>query len=105
MKTLSDVSQPSLGVDGDHNERFETPPLSPMFSGGDGSHASASTKSKTCPSFHQKGPGMETHWEESTRREGKLSARRHHEYRYSLTMERMKFRSGRDVRRADILLV
>ncbi|XP_066903218.1 protein unc-79 homolog isoform X4 [Halyomorpha halys] len=78
-----DVSQPSLGVDGDHNDRFETPPLSPMFSGGDGSHASASTKSKTCPSFQSKGPGMETHWEETTHRDGKLSSRRHPEYSYS----------------------
>ncbi|KAF6204812.1 hypothetical protein GE061_018974 [Apolygus lucorum] len=85
-----DVSQPSLGVDGDHHERFETPPLSPMYSGGNGSLTNVSLKGKGCSSFTSKGPGsMETHWEEETvhRREGKLSIRRHPEYSYSTEAE------------------
>ncbi|XP_024081973.1 protein unc-79 homolog isoform X2 [Cimex lectularius] len=83
-----DVSQPSLGVDGDHNERYETPPLSPMYSGGNGSHVS-SIKTKGCGSLYQKAPGsMETHWEEDINEgEGKLSTRRFPEYSYSTEAE------------------
>ncbi|XP_073986418.1 UNC-79 domain-containing protein isoform X3 [Rhodnius prolixus] len=87
-----DVSQPSLGINGDHNERYETPPLSPMYSGGNGSHPSISNKSKGCSGFHQKTTSsMETHWEEDTthssHHEGKLSIRRHPEYSYSTEAE------------------
>lgn len=63
-----DVSQPSLGVEGEHGgERVETPPLSPMYSGADSTgHVSVTTsKGKVTAVFHQKSPGsMETHWEE-----------------------------------------
>ncbi|XP_039288508.1 protein unc-79 homolog isoform X2 [Nilaparvata lugens] len=61
-----DVSQPSLGVDGEGGgggDKMETPPLSPMYSG-DGAHA---PKGKTTAMYHQKSPGsMETHWEEDS---------------------------------------
>ncbi|RZF46360.1 hypothetical protein LSTR_LSTR011144 [Laodelphax striatellus] len=67
-----DVSQPSLGVEGGEHgggggggDKFETPPLSPMYSG-DGV-ATPACKGKTTAIYHQKSPGsMETHWEEDS---------------------------------------
>uniref|UniRef100_A0A1B6C403 Protein unc-79 homolog n=1 Tax=Clastoptera arizonana TaxID=38151 RepID=A0A1B6C403_9HEMI len=61
-----DVSQPSLGVDGDHSgDRLETPPLSPMYSGADGHVSVTTSKGKVSAVYHQKSPtSMETHWEE-----------------------------------------
>nr|CAD7255823.1 unnamed protein product [Timema shepardi] len=65
-----DVSQPSLGGDAEHSggggEKFETPPLSPLYTGnGGGSHVSVSTKGgKMQAMYHQKSASMETHWEE-----------------------------------------
>ncbi|XP_069685618.1 protein unc-79 homolog isoform X4 [Periplaneta americana] len=71
-----DVSQPSLGGDAEHSvggigtsEKFETPPLSPLYTGDGSSHVSVSTKAgKMQAMYHQKssaGGGMETHWEEA----------------------------------------
>nr|CAD7404600.1 unnamed protein product [Timema poppensis] len=66
----TDVSQPSLGGDAEHSggggEKFETPPLSPLYTGnGGGSHVSVSTKGgKMQAMYHQKSASMETHWEE-----------------------------------------
>ncbi|KAJ9575224.1 hypothetical protein L9F63_025823, partial [Diploptera punctata] len=75
-----DVSQPSLGGDAEHSvggagsgggggtatDRFETPPLSPLYTGDGSSHVSVSTKAgKVQALYHQKSTGgMETHWEE-----------------------------------------
>ncbi|KAG8292807.1 Protein unc-79 [Homalodisca vitripennis] len=84
-----DVSQPSLGVEGEHGPRegVETPPLSPMYSGGDGSgHVSVSTcRGKTSAVYHQKSPGsMETHWEEDVH---SLKGKRNLEAGYSTEAE------------------
>ncbi|XP_063244249.1 protein unc-79 homolog [Bacillus rossius redtenbacheri] len=68
-----DVSQPSLGGEAEHSggggggaDKFETPPLSPLYSGDGSAHVSVSTKGgKMTAMFHQKSGGsMETHWEE-----------------------------------------
>ncbi|XP_052119474.1 protein unc-79 homolog isoform X4 [Frankliniella occidentalis] len=70
-----DVSQPSLGADGERGsdkDRMETPPLSPMYAGVDPMgliHSSGKT-GKHQALFHQKSPGigpgasLETHLEE-----------------------------------------
>lgn len=67
---VADVSQPSLGVEGEAahggREGLDTPPLSPMYSGVDSSSLSVTPgRSKPSASFLQKSAGtMETHWEE-----------------------------------------
>ena len=70
-----DVSQPSLGADGERSsdkDRMETPPLSPMYTGVDpiGLIHSSGKTGKHQALFHQKSPGvgpgasLETHLEE-----------------------------------------
>ncbi|XP_021924860.1 protein unc-79 homolog isoform X4 [Zootermopsis nevadensis] len=77
-----DVSQPSLGGDAEHStggvgasDRFETPPLTPLYSGDGGSHVLVSTKAgKVQATYYQKsssGSGMEIHWEETAQPETK----------------------------------
>lgn len=64
---VPDVSQPSLGVNGDHVSKdcMDTPPLSPMYSGADVSGQVSTARGKASVVFHPKSPGcMETHWEE-----------------------------------------
>jgi hypothetical protein len=94
-----DVSQPSLGGDAEHSgggggagaaDRFETPPLTPLYAGDGGSHALVSTKAvKVQATYHSKcsvGSGMEIHWEETAQPETKTKPhleRRMPESRYS----------------------
>jgi hypothetical protein len=80
-----DVSQPSLGGEAEHSggggggtgaaDKFDTPPLTPLYSGDGGSHVSVSCKtSKIQATYHQKssaGSGMEIHWEETAQPESK----------------------------------
>lgn len=76
-----DVSQPSLGGEAEHSggggggtgaaDKFDTPPLTPLYSGNGGSHVSASCKMskfhvQDCP-----GSGMEIHWVKTSRPESK----------------------------------
>lgn len=80
-----DLSQPSLGGEVEHSgggggvtgtaDKFDTPPLTPLYSGDGGSHVSVSCKtSKIQATYHQKsstGSGMEIHWEETAQSESK----------------------------------
>ena len=90
---VSDVSQPSLGGEPDHSvggtgsgggggtaDRFETPPLSPLYTGDGSSHVSVSTKAgKVQALYHQKSTGgMETHWEEVPHTEA-VKTKPHHD--------------------------
>lgn len=69
LTDFSDVSQPSLGPETDHQERT-TPPLSPMYSS-DGQSAQISASSRGSKvqviAYSQavSKTGMETHWEEA----------------------------------------
>lgn len=67
FKLFTDVSQPSLGTDNDQMDRINTPPLSPMYTGGESGQISVNSKGgKVQVVYHQKQyPAMETHWEES----------------------------------------
>ncbi|XP_031336357.1 protein unc-79 homolog [Photinus pyralis] len=62
-----DVSQPSLGIDNEH-ERLMTPPLSPMYSlDGQSGHISLNSKGGKMQVIYAKPSSttsMETHWEE-----------------------------------------
>ncbi|KAK4872146.1 hypothetical protein RN001_016270 [Aquatica leii] len=62
-----DVSQPSLGIENDH-ERLMTPPLSPMYSlDGQSGHISLNSKGGKMQVMYAKPSStasMETHWEE-----------------------------------------
>lgn len=62
-----DVSQPSLGTDNDQMDRINTPPLSPIYTGGETAQISVNSKGgKVQVVYHQKQyPAMETHWEET----------------------------------------
>lgn len=75
FSAVLDVSQPSLGADGERSsdkDRMETPPLSPMYTGVDpiGLIHSSGKTGKHQALFHQKSPGvgpgasLETHLEE-----------------------------------------
>ncbi|XP_054270817.1 protein unc-79 homolog isoform X2 [Macrosteles quadrilineatus] len=78
-----DVSQPSLGVEGEHGG-MDTPPLSPMYSGADVT-GHVTSRGKTSAVYHQKSPSsMETHWEEDVH---SLKGKRHLEAGYSTEAE------------------
>lgn len=82
----ADVSQPSLGADGERGsdkDRMETPPLSPMYAGVDPIGLIHSAKTgKHQALFHQKSPGvgpgasLETHLEEDDSAAGSQETKR-----------------------------
>lgn len=61
---MSDVSQPSLGIENEHGDRMTTPPLSPMYSSDGQTIHHARSKSQSLYGKPSSGTSMETHWEE-----------------------------------------
>lgn len=79
-----DVSQPSLGGEAEHSggggggtgaaDKFDTPPLTPLYSGDGGSHVSASCKTSKSHAQDWSGSGMESHWPKTLRSESKAKS-------------------------------
>lgn len=76
-----DVSQPSLGGEAEHSggggggtgtaDKFDTPPLTPLYSGDGGSHVSVSCKTSKVHVQDCSGSGVDIHWLKTVRSESK----------------------------------
>jgi hypothetical protein len=79
-----DVSQPSIGGESEHSggggggtgtaDKFDTPPLTPLYSGDGGSHVSVSCKTSKSHAQDWSGSGMESHWPKTLRSETKAKS-------------------------------